>query len=128
MEIPRYLLSHPREVFLARGIATEMQVVLQHIAIGVPLSMEIADRKPVGLKDLLYGWAADGFQQLLLKLIVGQSVGGTATDVVETIPKLVGHPVLAYVGQQTAGILCGGPLQYAIQRHMEGDGIGTFHQ
>ena len=100
-----------------------MEILLQFVGIEIKLPVEIAQHEPVGVEDLLGAWTVDGVEQQRLELEVAQPVVGTAADVVEAVPELVGQVEGAEVGQQSSGVLHGGPLQHARDGHVEHNGI-----
>ena len=75
------------EVILDGQILTEVQVLLQLVAVGVELTVEVLENEPVGVKQLLRAGKTQGAQQQVLKFIVGDTVLLTGADVVEVVSR-----------------------------------------
>ena len=111
--------SQAPEILLDRHVLTEMQVVLQHIAVQIPRAMEIAGGKPVAIENLRGVWTTDNFHQQTLKLIVADSVLFARTDIVVAFPELFRHIGTTHPFQQTSGVLYRSPFQHTAYRHVE---------
>ena len=89
--------------------------------------MEVLENEPVGVKQLLRAGKTQGAQQQVLKLIVGDTVLLTGADVVEVVPEvgaqMTGSVLSNQIAHQTTAVLHGAPLQHAVDRYVEHNGI-----
>ncbi len=116
-------LCHLAEILAHRDIGTEMQIVLQPVAVGVPHTVEIAGSEPFGLEYLLGAGTTDGVQQQTLELVVVDAVLFARTDIVVVVPELVGYFLAAHTFQQPSAVLHGRPFQHTADRHVEHDRV-----
>ena len=116
-------LSHLCEIFLHRHIRTEMEEVLETVAVNVPHAVEITGGEPVGIEDLLGFGATDAVEQQALELVVGESVLCTRTDVIVVVPELSRYFRTAYALQQTPAVFDRSPFQHAADGDVEHDGV-----
>ena len=105
------LSHHLLEVCLHGDVGSEVQVLLELIRVSIPLTVEVTEDEPVGIKELLGGADAESAEEQLLELEVGESVFLTAADVVELSPEVLGNVGLADVCKKAAGILNSCPLK-----------------
>lgn len=96
-----------------------MQIVLKHIGILVPLTVEVAEHEPLRVEAFLWFWSMDSAKEQFLELIVGQTVLLAGADVVETAPELLRHIALAEVCHAARRILHSSPFKHTAERHME---------
>ena len=119
----RLVLSHLLEILLHWHISTEVEVVLQAIAIDIPHTVEIAGSEPIGVEDFLWSGASDSIQQEALKLVVRDTVVLSRTDIIVVLPEILGYLIAAHALQQSSAIFHRSPLQHASDRHVEHDRI-----
>ena len=104
-----------------------MQVLLQLVAVSIELTVEVLKNEPVGVKQLLRAGKTQGAQQQVFKLIVGDTVLLTGADVVEVVPEvgaqMTGSVLSNQIAHQTTAVLHGAPLQHAVDRYVEHNGI-----
>ena len=120
------LSHHLLEVCLHGDVGSEVQILLELIRVSIPLTVEVAEDEPVGIKELLGGADAESAEEQLFELEVGESVFLTAADVVELSPEVLGNVGLADVCKKAAGILNSCPLKHAVYRNMEHDGVDVL--
>ena len=82
--------------------------------------MEVLQRKPLRLKYFFRTRQSKGRQHAGHELVVGHTVLFAAAYVVGLVPEVFRDPVLAYLCQQTAGVLYGSPFKHSSHRDMEG--------
>ena len=82
------MIGQAVEVILDGQVLTEVQVLLQLVAVSIELTVEVLENEPVGVKQLLRAGKTQGAQQQVLKLIVGDTVLLTGADVVEVVPEV----------------------------------------
>ena len=111
------------EVFLNRYVRAEMEVAFEFVAVEIPHAVEIAGGEPVGVEDLLRLRTTDGIEQKALKLVVGNAVFGTGTDIVVVLPELFRDIWTADALEESAGIFDGCPFQDAANGNMEHDRV-----
>ena len=75
------MIGQAVEVILDGQVLTEVQVLLQLVAVSIELTVEVLENEPVGVKQLLRAGKTQGAQQQVLKLIVGDTVLLTGADV-----------------------------------------------
>ena len=119
----RFCLSHLREILLHGHVRTEMQEVLQFIAVDIPHAVEITGGEPIGIEDLLGFGTTDAVEQQALELVVRQAVFRTGTDVIVVTPELSRYVRTANALEQSSAIFHRSPLQHATNRHMEHDRV-----
>ena len=125
---PLDLFGHVLEVLVDWNIVAEMEIVLQDVAVGIPLAVEVAVDKPVRFEYEFGGVVthSDGVEQFILKLVESNLIFWAGADVVETAVELVREIVRADVCHESGRVLYGGPLQNLVQRNMEHDGVHIF--
>ncbi len=116
-------LGHLGKVFTYGHVSTEMEQLLQAVAIDIPHAVEIAGGEPISAEYLFGFRATDAIQEEALELIVAESVLGTGTDIVVAAPELGRYFGTAYTLQQSTAILYGSPLQDAADGDVEHDGV-----
>ena len=92
---------------------------LQLVGIGVPLPVEIAQNKPIGVEQLFGARQAESAQQVLFKLEVGQAILLAGADVVKASPKFIRQLIIAHIRKQPAGILHSRPLEHTVDGNMK---------
>lgn len=121
------MIGQAVEVILDGQVLTEVQVLLQLVAVSIELTVEVLENEPIGVKQLLRAGKTQGAQQQVLKLIVGDTVLLTGADVIEVVPKIgaqmTGSVLSNQIAHQTTAVLHGAPLQHAVDRHVEHNGI-----
>ncbi len=125
---PLDLLCHVLEVKLDRGVVTEVECLFQYIAVCIPLTVEVSVDEPLRLEDTLGGVMAhaDGVQEKVLELVVGDPILVAGTDVVESSEEVVGDVVRAHTLHEGGRVFDGGPFQNAVQRDVEHDRVHVF--
>ena len=103
-----------------------MQIVFEHVGIGVPHSMEVLQGKPLRFEDLFRSGKAESCQQTCLELIIGHPVLLTAAYVICPVPEIFRYPVFADLSKQATRIFNRRPLQDAADRHMESSRINDL--
>ena len=96
-----------------------MKIRLQHVAVNIPHTVEIAGSKPIGVEDLLRRRTSDGVEEQHFELIVREPVLVTGADVIITVPELRRHFGSADALQQPSAILDSSPFEHAADRDME---------
>jgi hypothetical protein len=102
-----------------------MQIAFKQVRVEIPHPVEIPGGKPLRLEDLL-DIHAKCAQDTAFKIIVGQTVLFPAANIVEAVPELVRHPVLAYMRQKAPGILDCSPFKHSPHRDMEDNRVNIF--
>ena len=125
LDAPRHAicLSHLLKILFHWHIGTEVQVVLQAVAINIPHTVEIARSKPLCFKDFLWARTTNSIQEQALKLIVADTVLLARTDIVVVLPKLLWHLIAAHALQQSSAVFHCRPFQHTTDRHVEHDRV-----
>ena len=119
----RRCFCHLREILLDGHVRAEVKIRIQHVAVNIPHTVEIAGSKPIGVEDLLRRRTSDGVEEQHFELIVREPVLVTGADVIITVPELRRHFGPADALQQPSAILDSSPLQHTADRDMEHDRV-----
>ena len=100
-----------------------MAIFLKFIAVIIPLAVEVAGNKPVGLEEFLGRTDTECTEKKLFKLIIGKSVFFTGTDIIESSPEFIGNIIAANIYHQSCAVFNGCPFKNAVDGNMEHNGI-----
>ena len=71
-----------------------MKIFFELVSVGIPLTVEVLKREPVGFKNLLDNVVAshaDSIEKVAFKLVVCKTVVGTGADIIEIAPEFFGN-------------------------------------